>query len=72
MLIVRVSKLTGKRHEMEIPVTEHQMKMWESGVLAQDAFPGLTPDEREFIITGITPEEWMSMVGDDEYDIEME
>jgi hypothetical protein len=26
--------------------------------LIQDAFPTLTADEREFILTGITSEEW--------------
>jgi hypothetical protein len=26
--------------------------------LIQDAFPHLSPDDREFLLTGITPEEW--------------
>ena len=30
----------------------------------QDAMPNLTPDEREFIKTGITPKEWDEMFGD--------
>jgi hypothetical protein len=26
--------------------------------MIQDAFPHLTPSQREFILTGISPEEW--------------
>jgi len=36
------------------------------GELIQDVFPHLTPDEREFIQTGITPEDWNEMVGETE------
>ena len=28
------------------------------GTLIQYAFPKLSPDEREFILTGVTPKEW--------------
>ena len=45
---------------MEIEVTQEQLSSWESGTLIQNAMPHLTPDEREFIMTGITPEEWDS------------
>lgn len=31
---------------------------YERGALMQEAFPYLTPDEREFLMTGLTPEEW--------------
>ena len=44
---------------MDLPVTVEQVARYESGgVLLQDAFPNLTPAEREFIMTGITPAEW--------------
>ena len=36
-------------------------KGWEqhtSGALIQDAFPLLTSEEREFLLSGITPDEW--------------
>ena len=39
---------------------------WADGALIQDAFPWLMPDEREFIKTGITPEEWNNIFGEDE------
>lgn len=39
---------------------------YDEGVLIQDAFPFLTPDEREFMMTGITPEEWDRLFGEEE------
>ena len=58
MLIEKVSILSGKTNKMEIPVTEKQLQEWVDGKLIQDAMPNLTPEQREFIMTGATPEEW--------------
>ena len=58
MQITRRSPFTGKINTTEIAVTEKQMADWKSGKLIQDAMPNLTADEREFIKTGITPDEW--------------
>lgn len=58
MLIIRTSPFSGKTNSMEIEVTQEQISSWENGTLIQDAMPNLTPDEREFIKTGITREEW--------------
>ncbi len=63
MLIKRKSPFSGLNHEMEIDVTEAQLAEWQSGTLIQHAMPSLTPDEREFIMTGITPEEWDATFG---------
>ena len=61
MLITRTSTLSGNTNSMEIEVTQEQLSSWQvDGILIQDAMPHLTPDEREFIKTGITPEEWDS------------
>lgn len=35
----------------------------EDGAFVQDAFPMLSADYREFLISGITPEEWEKMFG---------
>jgi len=35
------------------------------GTLVQDAFPQLTPSEREFIVTGILDSEWNDMFGEE-------
>ena len=60
MLITRTSSLSGNTNSMEIEVTQEQLSSWESGVLIQNAMSNLSADEREFIMTGITPEEWDS------------
>jgi hypothetical protein len=62
MKITRKSLITGKTHTRDLPITEAQLAAYESGVLVQDAFPHLSPPEREFIKTGITPEEWQAEV----------
>ena len=53
---------------MDIDVTDEQLQDWREGTAIQDAMPNLTPDEREFIKTGITPKEW-AFLGDDEDDV---
>ena len=58
MLIGACSQLSGKTHQMEIDVSEKQITLWQEGALIQDVMPNLSPDEREFIMTGITPAEW--------------
>lgn len=59
MLITKVSMLTNKVRTMDLDVTEEQMAKWNEGkTLVQRVFPHLTADEREFILSGITPEEW--------------
>ena len=61
MKVIRTSPFSGNTNSMEIEVTLEQLSSWQvDGILIQDAMPHLTPDEREFIKTGITPEEWDS------------
>ena len=64
MLISKVSAISNKMHTMDIDVTDEQLQDWREGTAIQDAMPNLTPDEREFIKTGITPKEWEEMFGD--------
>jgi len=66
MLIMRISMLSGEVNEMDLDITPEQLESYELfGVLLQDAFPNLSPAEREFIKTGITPEEWYDTFGED-------
>jgi hypothetical protein len=58
MIIRRVSLASGKIREMDLPVTEDQMERWKNGGLIQDVMPHLSKDQREFIISGCTQEEW--------------
>lgn len=69
MEITRISKLTNVTRTMDLNVTQEQLDQYESGMLAQDVFSHLTPSEREFIMTGITDEEWnqfMAIIDDDD------
>ena len=61
MLITRTSPFTGTTISMNIDVTQAQLDAWQAGTLIQDAMPNLSADEREFIKTGITAEEWDDM-----------
>jgi hypothetical protein len=60
------SMLTGKIHEREIDVTPEQLKKWQGGMLIQDAMPHLSSDDREYLISGATPEEWEKFFGERE------
>ena len=64
MLITNKSKVSGKVRSMELNVTEAQLNRYNSGRFTlQDCFPNLTPDEREFIKSGITADEWEAVFG---------
>ena len=65
MLITRKSLISGNINSMSLPITEEQYNAWEQGTLVQVAMPHLSPDEREFIKTGITPTEWAETFGEE-------
>lgn len=68
-IITRRSPFTGRIHQMEIPLSQEEFSrrevLWQTGELIQNAFPMLDAGQREFIKTGITPEEWDNMFGED-------
>lgn len=67
MKVTRTSIVSGKTRTLDLPVTEEQIDNYLiKGMLIQEAFPNLTPDQREFIMTGITDEEWNETFKDDE------
>lgn len=68
MRIERQSPFTGKVHVMDLDITTEQVTAYERGTLLQDAFPNLSAEEREFYKTGITPEEWKTMLAPEEED----
>lgn len=70
MKITRTSWVSGEVNTLDLPITQTQLDLYAAGALLQDAFPNLTPDEREFIKSGITAEEWDS--GDEEEEQEKE
>lgn len=59
MQVTRTSHLTGVTRTIELNITPAQLEAYENGAgLVQDIFPNLTNNEREFIMTGATEEEW--------------
>ena len=64
MLISRRCPFTGVMNFMEIDVTGVELADWHDGKLIQHAMPHISADEREFIMTGITPEQWAKTMGD--------
>ena len=60
MIITKTSPMTGMINTMDVDVTAVQIARWQGGMLIQDAMPNVSVDEREFIMTGSTPEEWDS------------
>ncbi len=63
MEITRTSGISNVTRTREIPVTPEQYRSWQEGMLIQKAMPNLSADDREFIMTGITPEEWEDVFG---------
>ncbi len=61
-LLKRVSAMSGIENAMEINEEREAIEDWMENryqrPLIQEAFPSLTREEREFILTGVTPEEW--------------
>jgi hypothetical protein len=58
MIIERRSLISGIIRTLDLPVTEEQIEAWENGALIQDAMPNLNVAHREFLLTGITDDEW--------------
>jgi len=63
MRIKMKSSLTGHVHEMDLNITPGQWREWNSfnRRMVQDVFPDLSAEEREFLMTGITPDEWVNV-----------
>lgn len=68
MLITRTSILSRKTATRDVPCTPEQYAKWEAGMHIQDAMPNVPAEEREFLISGITPEEWVATFGTGEED----
>lgn len=65
MLVFRVSPFSGVKNSMELDITDEQLRRWHNGDLIQNVFSHLTADEREFLKTGITKEEWDNTFGEE-------
>ena len=56
--ITRTSAHSGITRTLALDVTLEEFAAWRGGEVIQRAMPRLDADEREFIMTGITAEEW--------------
>jgi len=66
--VTKQSIITKKMNTMELPITQEHLDIYETvgDILVQDAFPNLDIGQREFLISGITPDEWTKTFGDEE------
>lgn len=59
MQVTRKSIFTGVERTLELPITSAQLQDWENGKgLIQEIMPELTASQREFVMTGVTDDEW--------------
>jgi rRNA-processing protein FCF1 len=57
--VVRTSTMTGIKRTKTFMVDPNQLLRYNKGeIYIQEAFPHLSADDREFIISGCTPEEF--------------
>jgi hypothetical protein len=68
MFITRQSQWSGITRTLDIPVTHEQLYEWQRGAMIQNAMPNLTAAQREFLMTGVTEEEWKEMWGKEDED----
>jgi hypothetical protein len=61
MNITKTSGFSGVTRTLDLDVTLEEYASWRNGELIQNAMPRLGADEREFIKTGVTAEEWEEM-----------
>ena len=62
--VVTYCPFCGKAHEIE--VNEIDYLDWQDGELVQNAFPYLSADEREMLVSGICPKCWNESFGEDD------
>jgi hypothetical protein len=67
MIFIRTSILSGITRTKELDVTDEQYNAWKCGALIQNVMPHLSDDEREFLISGATAEEWEAFNEDADY-----
>tara|TARA_R100000995_G_C3484450_1_gene126279 strand:+ start:5226 stop:5459 length:234 start_codon:yes stop_codon:yes gene_type:complete len=67
VLVHKKSTVSGRVNSMLLPTTQGKIEYWiESGKLIQDVMPDLNDNQREFLMSGITPREWNDMFGEED------
>jgi hypothetical protein len=67
MIVIRTSTLSGITRAKEFDITEDQYDAWRKGALIQNVMPHLCDDDREFLISGATAEEWEAFQSEADY-----
>jgi hypothetical protein len=63
-IITKKKLCTILQQEYRVSVPLDKFLLWKAGALIQDVFPDLSLDDKEFMITGLTPTEWNSIMRD--------
>lgn len=58
MIIKRVSPVTGKANERDIPISSLQLVNWYDGKLDLTKIKEISEDDREFLRSGFTSDCW--------------
>jgi hypothetical protein len=62
MLVTRTSQITGNVATLDLEVSQAQLDRidvrYYTKELVQNIVPDLSAEHREFLMTGVTPEEW--------------
>ena len=68
MLVTRISQFTGKKHTLDLDISQEQVSELQSPNRRniQAICPNLSPGDREFLMTGVTPDEWEQVFGTEE------
>jgi hypothetical protein len=61
---IEVVDMLGNTHLMDVKMID--LAAYEDGALIQSAFPYLTSEQRELMLTGLTDDMWGEMFGDEE------
>ena len=66
MEFTRISIISRQETTRDLPITPEQLAKWKAGAFVQDAFPHLSPEDRECFLTGIIKEEWEQLVAEED------
>ena len=67
--LTMTSMLSGKQRTRTFRATAEQWALLDKGVLIQNALPHLSNGDREFLMTGVTDEEWDEAFPEEDKDL---
>jgi hypothetical protein len=64
-VIVNTAPCIGCGHSTQLTLLRSEVDQYRKGAFVQDAFPFMTADERELIVSGTHPACWRRLFGED-------